>query len=309
MNLMEKSDVLLVKNYQSDETIRKMYEKAFNKSAQNLVITILRGGLKNAVYLIQDGEDKIVLKIGSTNNDKILTIDRNTLWWEAEILKTIERLDAPTPTLLYFDNSFDVCNAPYIFMSYLEGENFFDKKKQLSIDELAKIEYELGQISFEICSIKSNKFFLPSSPNTIFSDNYDFISHLFELLIRDAETKNMRIDGISFFDIISLIECRRKEIMNISNLCLTHCDLWDGNILVNDGKVSGVLDFSDLYFGDELMTFYFHTVGEETSKNYLMGFNEKRLSYDECVRIEIYRLYTLLKMMVDVEFKGYGRYS
>lgn len=139
MNLMEKSDILLVKNYQSDETIRKMYEKAFNKSAQNLVITILRGGLKNAVYLIQDGEDKIVLKIGSTNDDKILTIDRNTLWWEAETLKTIERLDAPTPTLLYFDNSFDVCNAPYIFMSYLEGENFFDKKKQLSIYEQAKI--------------------------------------------------------------------------------------------------------------------------------------------------------------------------
>ena len=64
-----------------------------------------------------------------------------------------------------------------------------------------------------------------------------------------------------------------------------------------------------MYFGDELMTFYFHTIDEQTSKNFLKGFNQKVLTIDEKVRIEIYRLYVLLRMIVDVEYKGYGRYN
>lgn len=50
-------------------------------------------------------------------------------------------------------------------------------------------------------------------------------------------------------------------------------------------------------------------VGGKTSKHFLKDFNQKKLNYDEKVRIEIYRLYVLLKMIIDVEFKGYGRYN
>ena len=41
-----------VKNYQNISNIKAMYEKSFNDT-DNIKITILSGGMKNAVYLIE----------------------------------------------------------------------------------------------------------------------------------------------------------------------------------------------------------------------------------------------------------------
>ena len=64
-----------------------------------------------------------------------------------------------------------------------------------------------------------------------------------------------------------------------------------------------------MYFCDELMTFYFHTIDGITSNYYLKFFDNKKLNYDEKVRIEIYRMYVILKMIVDCELKQYGRFD
>ena len=306
---MENNNILLVKNYYSNEIVKKMYEKSFGKDSSLIEIKRLSGGLKNAVYLISDNNEKVVLKISSIDERKMLTVDRNILWWEAKMLKLLEDLEIPSPMLLSFDDSLEICDFPYVFMSYIDGENFLNIKNSLSNEQLKLLEYELGKISLKISSIKSEKFFLPCQPNLSFSNNFEFIYNLFILLVGDATVKQMMVNNISFDEILNLVENRKKSLNNISNICLTHTDLWDGNILIKNGKISGILDFSDLYFCDELMTFYFHTLDEITSINFLDGFKKEELIYDEMVRIEIYRLYVLFKMIVDVEFKGYGRYD
>ena len=43
------------KNYQDIQTIKTMYEKAFDdKNTKDVKINILSGGMKNAVYLIEN---------------------------------------------------------------------------------------------------------------------------------------------------------------------------------------------------------------------------------------------------------------
>ena len=97
-----------------------------------------------------------------------------------------------------------------------------------------------------------------------------------------------------------------EEILtNINNLCLVHSDIWDGNIIIKDGKISGIVDFADIYFCDELMTFYFHTIKPETSKKFLEGFGKDNLSFEENIRISIYRLLVLLKMHVESNYKHF----
>lgn len=306
---MENNDILLVKNYQTDETIRRMYEKSFGNSSSGLKISRLSGGLKNAVYSLEKDGRRVVLKIAPKDESRMLSLDRNTFGWEANMIQRLESLGIPTPSLLDYDDSLEICDVPYIFMTYIEGQPLLDTKKDLSIEQIARIEYDLGSISYKISSIKRDKFFLPSHPNITFSNNYEFIRTLFQLLLKDAKSKNLMIDVIGYDDILKLIELNKDNLNNISSICLTHCDLWDGNILIKDGKISGILDFADMYFCDELMTFYFHTIDKQTSANFLRGFNQKVLTIDAKVRIEIYRLYVLLKMIVDVEFKGYGRYD
>lgn len=306
---MSQSNSFSVKNYQSDSTIKQMYKKAFSKDPKDIQISKLSGGLKNAVYLIEDNGRKVVLKIAPKDETKMITADRGILWWEAEMLKLMETIDFPSPRLLYYDGTSKICESPYMFMSYISGNNYLECKSSLTPTEIEKIEYQLGKLSLKICSIKSDSFFLPSQPNKKFNNNYEFILNLFELLLSDANERNMDLGADVYNKICGIIESRKASLNNITNLCLSHTDIWDGNVIVDDGNVVGIVDFTDLYYCDELLTFYFHTIDGKTSNNFLMGFNNKQLSYDERVRIEIYRMYVILKMIVDCELKQYGKFD
>ena len=85
--------------------------------------------------------------------------------------------------------------------------------------------------------------------------------------------------------------------------------MWDGNILIKDGHISGIIDFADVYCCDEIMTFYFHTIDGKLSDSFLKGYNKLNLSYDEIIRIEIYRMYVILKMITECKIKQYGRFE
>jgi len=306
---MESNNNSSVKNYQSDSVIKKMYNESFNCTYDNIKIKKLSGGLKNAVYLIQDLDKKVVLKIASKDETKMITADRNTFWWEAKMLELMKTIDIPSPRLLHFDNSCNTCGSPYIFMTYIEGENYLKTKEILNDEENKKIEYQLGKICSKICNIKGQNYFLPSQPNKKFNDNYEFILNLFNLLLNDALEKNMDLGKDTYKKIKDIIITNEKSLNSNINLSLCHTDIWHGNILIDNGNVSGVVDFSDLYYCDELMTFYFHTIDGKTSIDFLKGFNNKVLSNDELTRIEIYRMYVILKMIVDCELKQYGKFD
>lgn len=298
-----------VKNYQDEETIKSMYKKSFKKDANNITISKLSGGMKNAVYLVNDDSKKVVLKIAPQDESKMIYADRDIIWWETEMLKKMENIKFPSPKLLYYDDSLEVCNAPYFFMSFLDGKNYSEIKDGLSDKEKSKIEYKLGVLSRKICNIKGDSFFLPSHPYMKFNDNYEFVYNLFNLLLYNAKNEKLDLGVNTYNTIENILNLYQDELKNISNLCLTHTDIWDGNILVKDGEISGVVDFSDLYYCDELMTFYFHTIDGKTSKHFLSGFDKKELSNDEKIRIEIYRMYVILKMIVDCKLKGYGKFD
>lgn len=299
----------IITTYQNEEVIKQIYKKEFNKSSEKIKIKPLSGGLKNEVYLIEDNNQKIVLKIEPENNDTLITIDKNIMWWEKEMLKLMEKLNIPSPKLLAFDDSCKICNAPYIFMSYIEGENYQKIKETLTKEEQEKIEYEIGQISHKISSIKSNNFFLPHSPNKKFNDNYEFISYLFQKLLNDGIKNNIDLSKDTYDEITNILESNKESLNDFENISLTNADIWDGNILIKDKKISGIVDFSDLYFCDELMTFYFHTIDGKTNEQFLKGYNNKELNNNEKIRIEIYRMYVILKMIIDCKLKEYGRFA
>ena len=298
-----------VKNYQTFENIKRMYKKAFGEEPCNMQATILNGGLKNAVYLILEKNRKFVLKIAPKEKLKMITADKNIIWWEANMLKKMEEIDFPAPRLIYYDESCTVCESPYIFMTFIDGKNYLEIKNTISVDSKSKIEYQLGILSRKICSITNDSFFLPSSPEKKFYSNYEFVSYLFHLLIEDASKANIELSNDTYKTISDIIDENEKSLNNILNLCLCHTDIWDGNILVEDSKITGIVDFSDLYFCDELMTFYFHTIDGKISNNFLAGFQKINLNRDEKIRIEIYRMYVILKMIVDCGLKQYGKFS
>ena len=302
---MNKDNYSYSKNFQSDLIIKKIYENYFNKSSDNVIIISLTGGTKSAVYLLQDDKNKIVLKISTKQQDKLLSFEKNTIWWESKMLKLMELKSIPAPRLFKYDDSCKICDSPYILMSYIEGKTFEECKKNLSENEINNIEYQIGQVCSNICEIRGNDFYLPSNPEKKYNNNFEFILDLFNMLLEDANRKNINIGILSYDEIIQLIKKYEEILTNINNLCLVHSDIWDGNIIIKDGKISGIVDFADIYFCDELMTFYFHTIKPETSKKFLEGFGKDNLTFEENIRISIYKLLVLLKMYVESNYKHF----
>ena len=151
--------------------IQKMYEKAFHRKAV-LEVKKLSGGFKSEVYLINDGNYKVVLKLDSQDKTKLIMVDRNIMWWEAEMLQ-------PSPEFLFFDNSCEIVSVPYLFMSYIPGYNYFAVKNQMSKRDIESVDYQLGNLAYQICSFRQDHYFLPSKPNQTFQNNYEFVYYLF----------------------------------------------------------------------------------------------------------------------------------
>lgn len=305
---MENNNILQVKNYLSDEDIKKLYNKLFKSNTEDINITKLTGGLKNAVYLIECKGEKVVLKTESCENKKTITLDKNAMWWEASMMKELEELDIPSPKLLYFDGSCNDIKYPYIFMSYLEGNNYLEEKGHLSEQEREYIDEQVGEICKKISKINKNEYFIPTYSSKKIANNYEFILTLFDSIIKDATLKNIKLNNIEYEEIYNLLSKNKNVLKNNEKISLCHADLWDGNILVKDNRVSGIIDFADMYFGDELFTFYFHTL-DGVSEKFLKGYGKEKLTETEKLRIDIYEMFTIFKMIVDCDYKGYGKYD
>lgn len=287
------------------KSIEDLYKKTFNTNSK-VKITSLSGGLKNKVFKITDKDKKIVLKVSPIDESKMIKTDRNLIYWESEMLRLMKDIDIPSPKLLYCDKS---KNPKYLFMSHIEGVNYEECKTFLKKEDKEKIEYELGKITKKISEVKSNKFFLPSKKDKEFKDNYNFIKYLFENLLIDVDEKNIDLESTNSKEIIDILKEKKKSLNNIKEITLAHTDLWDGNIMIDNDEISGIVDFSDLYYCDPLMNFYFHTIDDKEHKSFLKGYNKEILTHDEKVRVEIYKMYVILKMIVDCKLKDYGRFD
>ncbi len=290
--------------YPNDEDLDKIVTNYFKNLDVIYEINQLYVGMKNIVYLIKYKDKKIVLKVAPIKNETMLTFENNNIEWEAKMLTLMESLNIPAPKLLLFDDSCSIYGAPYIFMTYIDGMQFQKVKRELPQLVIDKTEEQIGFICSKISKTKGTSFFLPFLPDCEIQDNYTLVMILFQTVIDDAKKKNITIDNVSYDYILKLV-ASFKNILNMVTIPkLVNADAWDGNIIVDtNGTIVGIVDFSDLYYCDELMTLYFHNISLDINKNFLKGYGKITFTEGELIRISIYRIFTLIKMIVEKEYK------
>lgn len=290
--------------YPNKEDLNRIVTNYLKHLDVDYEISQLYVGMKNIVYLIKYNCKKIVLKVAPINNETMLTFENNNIEWETKMLKLMESLNIPAPKLLLFDDSCSIYGAPYIFMTYLDGAQFQEVKKELPQLVINKIEEQIGCICSKISKTNGTSFFLPFLPNCKIRDNYNLVMILFQTVTGDAKKKNITIGDVSYDYILKLISSFKNILNMVTVPKLVNADAWDGNIIVdNNGTIVGIVDFSDLYYCDELMTLYFHNINLDINKNFLKGYGKMSFTEDELIRISIYRIFTLIKMIVEKEYK------
>ena len=296
----------ITKNWISEEQIQQMTDQALGHPVAIQNIKRLSGGFCSAVYLVETAEEKMVLKLASGTGVKVMRNEVKYIPTEAEMLKLCqERLDIPMPKLLFYDDSGEICNVPYFFMSCLDGVPLCDDQ-MITDDQRADVKKEMGEITRKICSLKADIFGIPNIPESYCKKNSDFINLLFDWLLCDAEEKKIAIPGITSDDLKKLIRKYEMELDEVTVPVYVHTDTWDGNLLIKNGKLTGLIDYAAVLWSDPLLSHDFHDFGDVPNPYFLQGYGKTEFTENEKVRIQIYRIWQRLGMVVE---RGYREYE
>lgn len=295
----------ITKNWISEEMISQMMNRACKEPTAEKRIKVLSGGFCSAVYLVETKREKMVLKVASDAQVKVMRHEREYVPTEAQMLRILhEKTSIPMPELIYYDDSTEICDVPYFFMSFLEGTPLSECR---DVNEAQRecIKGQMGDITRQICALEAPVYGIPNMPESYCKRNSDFVYLLFDWLLLDAAEKQVEIPGITPKQLRELVKSCAEELDSATGPRYIHTDTWDGNIMVRDGKLTGLVDYAAVLYGDPLMSHDFHDFGDSPTPAFLKGYGKESFSREEKCRILVYRIWQRLGMVVERGYRGY----
>lgn len=298
----------ITKNRQSNETIAAMAKKAF-PDKQIAEIKELTEGMCNVTYDItfEDGSESI-LKISAKDRRGNTSNEVNLMQAEINAMKLVaERCSFKVADIQYYDTGNTICDGNYFFMEKLKGDNFSLVREGMSEEAIAIVDTEIGKISRELSEVKNPEFgFLGEDKR--YASLYDFVKQMLVNLISDAKKRDIDIIYDEHY-FLNHLEKDKPAFESVKTASLVHWDMWEGNVFVKDGHVSGIIDWERALWGEPFMDdrFRMHNRG----KHFLDGFGQTSFSEDELIRLHWYDIILYLTMMIEVyyrEFEDEGQY-
>ncbi len=300
----------ITKNRQSESTILKMAKEAF-PDKQVTHIEELTEGMCNVAYRISFSDGKAsILKIAPADKTGLMTNEVNLMKAEVLAMELAREYHVATVAKVqYYDSSKRLCSSHYFFMEALEGKSFASVKSEMIEEEIEYINFETGQITERLTGIENGRFGMLGDEEHSFEKLGDFFCYLMGNVLLDAERKNIEI-GVLSQEIMDRLLRERGMFDAVTKPVLVHWDMWDGNIFVKDGHISGIIDWERAMWGEAFMDDRFrrHTRNDA----FLKGFGKVELSEAEMRRIYWYDIFLYLTMMTEGTYRGYeddGQYK
>lgn len=300
---------MVTKNLQTNETIIKMVHAAFPER-KVAAIKELTEGMCNVTYCLTfcDGSESI-LKIASRDTTGNTSNEVHLMQAEVRAMELVaEKTDIRIPRVLYYDTSKSICDGNYFFMEKLKGDNYIFVKDSMTQDQIDEISTEVGCIEKKLTQITNPQFgFLGDESR--YDELYDFVKKMLTNLIHDAKARKIDIvyDGDT---LLAELERNREAFSEIKEATLVHWDLWEGNVFIKDGDVSGIIDWERAMWGEALMDDRFRHHNKNDA--FLIGFGKESFTEKEKIRLRWYDIILYLTMMIEVfyrEFEDKGQYD
>lgn len=298
----------ITKNRQTPETITCMAKMAF-PDKRIAKIEELTEGLCNVAYdiMFEDGSESI-LKIAAKDRRGNTSNEVNLMQAEIKAMQLVaQRCPFKIADIQYYDTGKTICDSHYFFMEKLQGSNFWLAKNKMTAEEIAAIDTEIGQIARELTHINNAEFgFLGEEKR--YDSLFAFVKQMLVNLISDAKQRDIDIlyDGQM---LLNQLENDKAAFDTIHQATLVHWDMWEGNVFVKDGHVSGIIDWERAMWGEPFMDDRFRMHSRRQA--FLEGFGQTAFSADERKRLRWYDIILYLTMMIEVfyrEFDDQGQY-
>jgi len=162
--------------------------------------------------------------------------------YESIIQNSITKLDFPAPQVLHFCEEKKILGGSFMLMERLDGKNLSEYANNHP-SSLFKLPRILARIQIKLHSLE---------PEIVISslEKHGFDT---DLLTMDGFLENIsnRIDESSldnYVDGLTWLKRNKPDVRKRKVIC--HLDLHFGNILIKDGKITGVVDWGQTMFGE-----------------------------------------------------------
>ncbi|KAJ4365866.1 hypothetical protein N0V83_008488 [Neocucurbitaria cava] len=200
----------------------------------------------------------LVLKCPPACNTRLLRHEKSLLENESKALETLHNYlpRVPVPQLLKYDGQGTSLGSPYIMMSYIPGRRLSELAPYLTAAERSTIDQTLGAYVRALTTPPATQF---GMTHRVFarkgSDSWhEAFSALFEAVLRDAEDMLVTIPYESIRYYVGKQAHFLNEVTEPRFVALHACD--PTNVLIDETtkRVTGLVGFSDVIWGDPLMT-------------------------------------------------------
>lgn len=300
----------ITKNIQSESAISQMALAAFPQKRVDACVELTEG-MFNAAYLVtfSDGS-RSVLKIASEGNIGLMSNEVNMMDAEVKAMRIVRNSGlVKVAEVQYYDTSKTICSGNYFFMEVMEGQSFFSIRESLSEEEKQGLHYEIGQVARRLTTISGETFGMLGDEEHRYTDLFDFVYYMISNILSDARKKEIVI-GVEAEEILTRLGRDRAVFDAVSRPTLVHWDMWEGNIFVKDGQISGIIDWERAMWAEAFLDDRFrrHTRNPE----FLKGYGQEHFSREEMQRIYWYDVLLYLTMMTEGAYRGYpddGQYQ
>lgn len=264
----------------------------------------LKEGYFNAAYdvTLSDGR-QVILKIAPVSDALIMSYEKNIMFSEVKAMELVKaQSKVPVPEIYMYDSGCSVCDAPYFIMEKIPGKSLSAINQELSDKEKSDIMWLIGAYTRQINSITGTEFGYPGQPDIRGKCWFPTFKKMMQLAVADAKKKeiDLKIDIDELFLRLDADEICFHEVQIPR---LVHWDLWDGNIFVEKGKVTGIIDFERAIWGDPLMEVGFRSYGQ--SIDFLEGYGKNEFTLNEKKRIFWYDIYLFLLVALEYKYRKY----
>lgn len=291
------------KNKQSHEMLANMINRAF-PGVEPVSIKELTEGFFNVAYMVElsDGSET-VLKIAPPIQSVIMTHEHNIMSSEVQSMRLVaEQTDVPVAAILYYDNSRELCDVEYFFMEKLTGNSFHSLMGELSDDVRLGVDVQVGELNRRINAIVGERFGYFGQPDKQGDVWFDVFKSIVQDAINDAAALSIDLT-IDIPQLLDLLDRDRLHFEEITKPRLVHWDLWAGNVFIDDGKVTGVIDFERCLWADELLEVGFR--GFANNHSFVEGYGITEWTESQQVRVQWYDMYLFLISALECDYRHY----